>query len=87
MPAAATICEYIGANDSEPATWYYNTLDIYMERNADGSKPLHGPAGMVVGLTHHASLWRLRQHPRLHRIFADLFGTRRLLVSSRDAPA
>ena len=79
--AASTIREYIGASESDPATWYANTLDIYTDQHADGSKPLHGPAGMVVGLNHHASLWQLRQHPRLHRIFADLYGTRRLLVS------
>lgn len=79
--AAASIRDYIGANDTDPASWYANTLDIYTDRHADGSMPLHGPSGMVVGLNHHASMWALRQHPRLHRIFADLYGTRALLVT------
>lgn len=79
--AALAIRQYIGANDSEPETWYRNTLDIYTDLNADGTKPIHGPSGMVVGLNHHSSMWHLRQHPRIHRIFADIYGTPRLLVS------
>ena len=46
--AAAAIREYIGANESEPPTWYRNTRDIYTERNDDGTMPHHGPAGIFI---------------------------------------
>ena len=70
---------------SRAAPRYRNTLDIYSEREADGvTKPLHGPCGMVQ-LYHHASLWAIRQLPAVHGAFADLYGTRRLWVTTDRA--
>lgn len=78
--AARTIREFVGADDAEPSTWYANVHDIYADTLPGGAKPHHGPCGMVQ-LCHHRTLWALRQEPRVHGIFADLYGTRRLLVT------
>ena len=78
--AARAIREFIGANDSEPSTWYLNTLDIYKDTHPDGTKPHHGPSGMVQ-MFHHSSLWAIRQLPLLHGVFSDIYGTRALYVT------
>ena len=77
---ANAVREFVGATDGNRSSWYENTADIYNELLADGSKPHHGPCGMVQ-MYHHSSLWAMRTHPRLHNIFADLYGTRRLYVT------
>jgi len=82
--AAAAVRAFVGADDSAPASWYDNTLDIYNDRTAEGKKPHHGPCGMVQ-LFHHSSLWAIRQLPKLHGIFSDLYGTRALYVSTDRA--
>ena len=82
--AAAAVRSFVGADAAEPTTWYTNTLDIYRDRTADGKKPHHGPCGMVQ-LNHHRALWALRQEPRIHGTFADLYGTRRLYVTADRA--
>ncbi|KAL1514651.1 hypothetical protein AB1Y20_003741 [Prymnesium parvum] len=82
--AATTVRRFIGADDSHPSTWYSNTLDIYLDRTPSGKKPHHGPSGMVQ-LFHHRTLWAIRQEPRVHSIFADLYGTRRLYVTADRA--
>ena len=80
--AAATIRTFVGADETNISSWYDNTLDIYSDRLPDGvTKPHHGPCGMAF-LQHHASLWALRQHPRLHAIFSELYGTPRLYVTA-----
>lgn len=79
--AAAAIRSFVGADPHVPSTWYKNTLDIYKDRLPSGAKPHHGPCGMAW-LNHHSSLWALRQEPRLHRIFADLYGTHQLYVTA-----
>jgi hypothetical protein len=78
--AASAIRTFVGANDSELASWYANTLDIYEDRTPSGARPHHGPCGMV-NLCHHRAIWALRQEPMLHGVFADLYGTRRLYVT------
>jgi len=78
--AAAAIRAFVGANDSQPSSWYRNTLDIYRDRAPGGAMPHHGPCGMVQ-LFHHASLWAIRQLPLLHGIFSDIYGTRALYVT------
>ena len=82
--ASAAVRAYVGAEDGNKSSWYANTLDIYEDLDADGLKPHHGPCGMAQ-MFHHSSLWALRQHPRLHSIFADLYGTRRLYVTADRA--
>ena len=82
--AAAAVQEFVGADPALPATWYTNTLDIYSDRTPSGAKPHHGPSGMVQ-LNHHRSLWALRQEPRVHGVFADLYGTSRLFVTADRA--
>jgi hypothetical protein len=37
--------------------------------------------GCVGGTTQSQALWDIRQHPKLHGIFAELYGTHRLWVS------
>ena len=78
--ASLAIRTFVGANDSELASWYANTLDIYEDRTPSGARPHHGPCGMV-NLCHHRAIWALRQEPKLHGVFADLYGTRRLYVT------
>ncbi|KAH8075344.1 hypothetical protein JL721_1348 [Aureococcus anophagefferens] len=40
----------------------------------------HGPCGMVQ-MSHHASLWAIRQCPGVHGAFADVYGTEELWVT------
>lgn len=82
--AAAAVHEFVGANASDSASWYRNVLDIYEDILPDGRKPPHGPCGMVQ-MFHHESLWALRQHPRVHAAFADVYGTARLWVTADRA--
>lgn len=82
--ASAAIREFVGADDIDPDTWYRNTLDVYDDLHENGTRPLHGPSGMVQ-LFHHKSLWALRQHPKVHAVFADLYGTHRLHVTADRA--
>ncbi|CAE8646589.1 unnamed protein product, partial [Polarella glacialis] len=82
--AAAAIREFVGADASQPETWYANTADIYSDVLPDGKRPLHGPCGMVQ-MYHHSSLWAIRQEPALHAIFADLYGTHELYVTTDRA--
>lgn len=79
--AAAAIREFVGADAHNASSWYTNTLDIYEDVEPQtGLKPHHGPAGMVQ-MFHHKTLWAIRQHPRVHQIFADLWGTEQLYVT------
>ena len=83
--AAQAIRSYIGADDGDRSTWYKNTLDIYFDKLPDNkTKPHHGPCGMVQ-MFHHQAFWDVRQSPRLHAIFSDLYGTRRLFVTTDRA--
>lgn len=41
----------------------------------------HRPRSGMVQLFHHQSMWDVRQDPRIHAAFAELYGTERLLVS------
>ena len=59
------IWEFLGMRPDEPDDWY---------------RPPHKPDGMVE-LYQHQALWDNRQAPRVHRAFADLWGTERLWVS------
>jgi hypothetical protein len=62
----ADIWQHVGADPDDPATWY---------------KPgIIGYAGMVE-MYHYQSMWNNRQHPRVHQVFADIFGTDKLWVS------
>jgi hypothetical protein len=78
--AAVSIREYVGAEEHNRSSWYRNTLDIYTDVDENGRKPHHGPCGMVQ-MFHHHSLWAIRQDPRLHAIFADMWGTPELWVT------
>eukprot|EP00965_Chrysotila_dentata_P084718 2796092-Pleurochrysis_carterae.AAC.3 len=84
VAAARAVKEFIGTDDDDPDSWYKNTLDIYADVEADGSKPVHGPCGMVQ-LFHHASFWSIRQSVRLHAIFSDLYGCHQLYVTTDRA--
>ena len=75
---AARVRWFIGAT-AEKESWYANKKDIY-DDDIHGKKPHHGPCGMVQ-LFHDASLWKMREWPRLHGIFADLYGTEQLWVT------
>ncbi len=59
--------EFLAMDRNNPQEWY--------------SRPdWHRPTGMVE-LYHHQALWDNRQHPRIHQIFAELFGDEKLWVS------
>lgn len=82
---ATTIRRFVGADDDRPEeTWYKNKLDIYSDVKPDGKRPIHGPCGMVQ-MFHHSTLWEIRQEPSIHQIFADLYGTHRLYVTTDRA--
>jgi ectoine hydroxylase-related dioxygenase (phytanoyl-CoA dioxygenase family) len=60
------IWRHTGADPADPETWY--------------QPGLVRPTGMVQ-MYHYQSLWDNRQHPRVHAIFAEIFGTEHLWVS------
>ena len=79
---------FLGTDAEDPESWYRWEYDIYADHVAepDGrrARPPHGPCGMVQ-MYHHASLWAIRQSPRVHAAFADIYGTERLWVTSDRA--
>lgn len=74
--ASKVIQEFVGAEQD----WYANEKDIYSDVLPSGKRPCHGPCGMVQ-MSHHDSLWRLRQCPQIHGAFADCYGTEKLWVT------
>jgi hypothetical protein len=61
----STICEFLDMREDDPASW--------PARQSRG----HG----IVPLHHAQTLWDVRQHPAVHRVFAGLHGTEALWVS------
>eukprot|EP00435_Cladocopium_sp_Y103_P075240 s59_g55.t1 len=80
---ADAIYGFVGATREERESWYRNTLDIYTDTLPDGKKPHHGPC--MVQMSHHETLWQIRQEPRVHGVFADLYGTEALYVTTDRA--
>ena len=64
-----TIEDFIGKRMDEPADWY--------------KAPMY-PGG-IIHMNHHQSFWETRQHPNLHMIFSDIWGTEKLSVSQDRA--
>jgi hypothetical protein len=62
--AVREIAAFVGADLADPSTWYR------CASRPDGIVPMH----------HAQSLWDIRQHPDLYRVFAEFFGTLRLMV-------
>ncbi len=61
------VWDFLGMDPENPATWY--------------SQPAwHQRTGMVE-LYQHQALWNNRQHPNVHRAFAEIFGDEKLWVS------
>ena len=60
------ICVHTGADLNKPVTWYKPSII-----NANG----------MVEMYHYQSMWDNRQHPAIHRVFAEIFGTEKLWVS------
>ena len=54
----AAVCEFLGVSEEDPETW--------RKPNIQG----HG----IVPLHHAQALWDVRQLPRIHAAFADLYG-------------
>ncbi|RUS25294.1 hypothetical protein BC938DRAFT_472365 [Jimgerdemannia flammicorona] len=59
------IWRHTGASPHDPTTWYGPTIP---------------PIG-IVEMWHYQSMWDIRQHPALHRVFAEIHGTEKLWVS------
>ncbi|MCC7491225.1 MAG: phytanoyl-CoA dioxygenase family protein [Fimbriimonadaceae bacterium] len=59
------VWDFLGMDPGNPDTWY---------------QPPHRYGGMVE-MYHHPAMWAVRQHPRVHQAFSELFGTARLWVS------
>ncbi|CAJ1409566.1 unnamed protein product [Effrenium voratum] len=81
---AEAIYAFVGADRGDPDTWYRNKWDIYCDKLPDGKWPHHGPCGMVQ-MYHHSTLWAIRQTVAIHGIFADLYGTEALYVTTDRA--
>ncbi len=71
--AIDAIWQFQQMDPNDPTTWYRKP-----ERE-NGLPELNG-AGMVE-LYHHPAFWAIRQLPRIHGVFADLWGTEKLWVS------
>ncbi len=62
--AVRDVAAFLGANLTDNSTWYQGAPQL------DGIVPMH----------HAQSLWDIRQSPNLYQIFAEFFGTTRLMV-------
>ena len=62
--AVREITSFLGADLADSSTWYAGAPVL------DGIVPLH----------HAQALWEIRQHPDLYEMFAEFFGSRRLMV-------
>jgi ectoine hydroxylase-related dioxygenase (phytanoyl-CoA dioxygenase family) len=60
--------QFLQMRRDEPSDWY----------NWPG---WHLPRSGMVQIFHQQSLWNVRQHPKIHRAFSQLFGTEKLWVS------
>lgn len=60
--------DFLAMDRDDPAGWY-------------DWPAWHRPRSGMVQLFHHQSMWDVRQAPRIHAAFAELYGTERLLVS------
>lgn len=62
----ADIWTHTGADPNDRESWYQPERIRY--------------AGMIE-MYHYQSMWNNRQHPNVHRVFSDIFGTEKLWVS------
>jgi hypothetical protein len=62
----ADVWRHTGARPDDPSSWYVPGIVA--------------PTGMVE-MYHYQSMWDVRQHERVHAVFAEIFGTDRLWVS------
>src|SRR5436305_9423208 len=60
------ICGHTGADLNKPTTWY---------------KPSIISTNGMVEMYHYQSMWDNRQHPAIHKVFAEIFGTEKLWVN------
>ena len=65
LRAIDAICEFGGFALDDESTWYRNHPEN------DGIVPLH----------HAQAFWDIRQHPALHDVFSEIWGTHRLMVN------
>jgi hypothetical protein len=70
----ADIFEFLNGSRDDPDTWYN-------EIPQDGSPVPAFSQGGMVQMFQTQGLWDNRQHPRVYRAFAELYGQEELLVS------
>ena len=61
-----------------------NAIFEYLQMDANNPDDWYRPPlthGGMIEMYQHQALWNNRQYPRIHRAFADLFGTEKLWVS------
>lgn len=63
----------MGLNPENRDEWYMHPagMDTYMKHQNNG----------ILEMYHHQAMWDNRQHPNVHRAFAELWGTEKLWVS------
>ncbi len=70
--ARDAVCEFQQVDLARPETWYRSQPANQMaELNRSG----------MVELYHHQALWDIRQHPKIHQVFAELWEEPRLWVT------
>ncbi len=69
---AEVIWDFQGMDPENPESWYREPAFIEMaELNRSG----------MVELYHHQALWDNRQHPKVHEVFSEIWGTEKLWVT------
>ncbi len=63
--AIRAICTFLGVDEKDPKSWHRKNL------GSNGIVPLHHPQ----------AFWNNRQHPKIHEVFSELYGTDRLWVT------
>ena len=73
------IWEYLGVTGEDPKDWY--KAEPKNRREPGGETISISRGGGVRVPSHHAAMWATRQHPKIHRIFAEILGTEKLWAS------
>jgi Phytanoyl-CoA dioxygenase (PhyH) len=63
--AIAEMCAFLDVDQADPKTWYRKNL------GSNGIVPIHHPQ----------VFWNNRQHPKIHEVFSELYGTEKLWVT------
>ena len=63
-------CSFLEMDPSDPNDWY---------------RTPHKPGAGMVEMYQHQAMWNVYQHPPIHQIYAEVYGTERIWVTPRPS--